>query len=242
MRMIAFLLVFAPAIGFACSCLPGAACQSVSSDGIQFVGKPTKVRAGVGGSLAVDFVVSEAFGSLNATGSLTVYTSAQSTACGYPFRLGIEYFVDANSARSNLWTGFCSQTRPAIAAVALIRQARAKRAGKRPAAPFGFIGVEPYPGVSPSSRLEVKPTAGIGVIAAGRAGVFHTATAADGSFEFTRLPESTYRLRLQLPGDLFIWWAPSNLSRTYSVGPGKMCEADFPLYTKDDPFAASQPK
>jgi len=45
-----------------------------------------------------------------------------------------------------------------------------------------------------------------------------------------------------LPQDLFIWWASTHLSSAYAVSPGKMCEADFPLYPKDDPFAANQPR
>lgn len=160
--------------------------------------------------------------------------------CGYPFRMGVEYFVSANSVESNLWTSSCSETRPAIVAAALIRQARAIRAGKPPAALFGFIGVKPHPGVSPSSRLEAKPAASIPVTAVGQAGEFRTATAANGSFEFIGLPESTYHLRVQLPKDLFIWWAPASLNRVYAVSPGKMCEADFPLYPKNDPFAVNQ--
>ncbi len=159
-----------------------------------------------------------------------------------PFRMGVEYFVSANSVESSLWANSCGQTRPALVAAALIRQARAIHAGQRPAALFGFIGTEPYPGISPLSRLEAKPAASVAVTAVGRAGEFRAITAADASFEFSRLPESTYHLRVQLPQDLFIWWASTHLSSAYAVSPGKMCEADFPLYPKDDPFAANQPR
>lgn len=243
MKLIAslFLLGLGPSIGSACTCAPRSGCRSVSSEGLEFVGKATKVHA-AGGAVSVDFTVSEAFGKLSGKTTLTVYTNAQSTACGYPFRLGVQYFVSANSVDSNLWTNSCSPTRPAIVAAALIRQARAIQAGQPPARLFGFIGAEPYPGVSPLSRLEAKPAASIAVTAVGRTGEFRTATAADGSFEFTELPESTYHLRVELPKDLFIWWAPAKLSREFAVSPGKMCEADFPLYPKDDPFAANQPR
>jgi hypothetical protein len=237
-----FLLCIAPSMGLACSCMFGSGCWSVSIEGFEFVGKAREVHAAGEGAVSVDFAVSEAFGKLSGKTTLTVYTKAQSTACGYPFRLGIEYFVSANSVESNLWTSACSGTRPAIAAAALIRQARAIRAGKPPARLFGFIGVEPYPGVSPLSRLEAKPAASIVVTALGRTGEFRTSTAADGSFEFTRLPESAYHLHLQLPKDLFIWWSSDKLNREYHVSPGKMCEADFPLFPKDDPFAVNQPR
>jgi hypothetical protein len=244
MKLIAsvFLLGIVPYIGMACSCSSGSGCWSVSSQGFEFVGKAKEVHPAGDGAVSVDFVVSEAFGKLSGKTILTVYTNNRSSACGYPFRLGVEYFVSANSVGSNLWTNACSATRPAIVAVALIRQARAIHAGRPPAQLFGFIGVEPYPGVSPASRLEAKPATSIGVTAVGRAGEFQTTTSADGSFEFTGLPESSYHLRLQLPKDLFIWWAADKLNREYLVSPGKICEADFPLYPKDDPFAANQPR
>jgi hypothetical protein len=41
----------------------------------------------------VPFTASQAFGKLRGKSYLTVYTSVQYTACGYPFRLGIEYFI-----------------------------------------------------------------------------------------------------------------------------------------------------
>jgi hypothetical protein len=234
-----FLLGIVPSIGMACSCAAGSGCWSVSSDGLTFVGRAAKVHAAVG-VVSVEFVVSEGFGKLSGKTTLTVYTNARSTACGYPFRQGVKYFVSANTVGSNLWTNVCGGTRPANVAGALIRQLRAIQAGRPPAQLFGFAGVEPYPGVSPLSRLEAKPTSSVAVTAVGRGGEFRTATAADGSFEFTGLPDGSYRLRVQLPKDVFIWWADSHLNREYAVGRGKICEADFPLYPKGDPFAAGQ--
>lgn len=109
---------------------------------------------------------------------------------------------------------------------------------------FGFVGVEPYPGVSPLGRLQAKSTASVIVTAVGPAGDVQatTKTAADGSFAFTSLGPSTYRLRLQLPKDLFIWWATNSLKSEYVVRAGGVCEADFPSYPKDDPFAVNQPR
>jgi hypothetical protein len=233
------LLGIVTPIGMACSCAPGSGCWSVSNEGLAFVGKAIKVRA-AGDAVSVDFVVSEGFGKLTGKTILTVHTNAQSTACGYPFRQGVEYFVSANTVGSNLWTSVCGGTRPAIAAAALILQLRAIQAGRPHAQLFGFVGVEPYPGVSPLSRLEAKPANSVAVTAVGHGDEFRTTTAADGSFEFTGLPDASYRLRVQLPKDLYIWWADSHLNREYPVGSGKMCEADFPLYSKGDPFAAGQ--
>ncbi|HXM42659.1 MAG TPA: hypothetical protein VN924_15510 [Bryobacteraceae bacterium] len=78
--------------------------------------------------------------------------------------------------------------------------------------------------------------------AVGGTGEFRTSTAGDGSFEFTGLPDATYHLRVQLPEDLFVWWASTMLNRECAVSPDKMCEADLPLYPKDDPLAANQPR
>jgi hypothetical protein len=236
-----FLLGIGPSIGMACSCAPSSGCWSVSSEELAFVGTVTEVHA-AGPAVSIGFAVSEGFGTLSGKKTLTVYTPGQDTACGYAFRRGVEYFVSANPVALTLWTSKCSRTRPAMAAAALIRQFRAIRAGQPAAQIFGFIGTEPYPGVSPLSRLEAKPAASVGVTAVGQTGEFHAVTAADGSFEFTGLPESTYRLRVQLPKDLFIWWASNTLAREYPVRHGKVCEADFPLYLKGDPYAANQPR
>jgi len=236
-----FLLGVGPLIGLACSCAAPSACWSVSGESLEFVGKATTIQR-AGNVTAVDFMVSEAFGALIGKRVVTVYTHSQPMSCGYPFRLGVKYFVSANFDESQLWTSSCSHTRPAIAAVALIRQARAIHAGHPPAQLFGFIGTEPYPGVSPLSRLATRPATSIIVRAVGNTGEFRTKTDANGSFEFSRLPEAIYHLRVELPKDLFIWWASKRLAREYTVGPGKMCEADFPLYPKGDPFAANQPK
>ena len=237
-----FMLCIGQPMALACSCWVGSPCWDMSTPDLSFVGKPIAVRRAGDGAVAVDFAVTEAFGKLTGNRTLTVYTKSQSTACGYPFAPGVEYFVSANSVESKLWTSSCGSTRPAKVAAGLIRQMRALQAGQPPARIFGFIGVEPYPGGSPGSRLEAKPTASVVVTAVGRMGQFRTVTAADGSDEFIRLPDSVYQLRVQLPKDLFIWWASDQLKREYHVSGGKICEADFPLYPKDDLFAANQPR
>ena len=235
------LLGLAQSMALGCSCRPVPECWNKSNVGLMFVGKPTAVRP-TGGALAVEFAVTEAFGKLSGNRTLTVYTNSQSTACRYPFELGIEYLVSATSFESKLWTSSCSLTRPAKVASALIRQMRAVHAGRPTAQIFGFIGIEPYPGVSPSSRREAKPTPSVVVTAVGRTGQSRTVTAADGSFEFTNLPKAVYHLRVQLPNDLFIWWASTRLKREYHLSESSICEADFALYPRDDPFAATQPR
>src|SRR5713226_8540572 len=86
MKLVAFffLLGIAPSMGLACSCVFGSGCWSVSIEGFEFVGKAREVHAVGEGAVSVDFAVSEAFGKLSGKTTLTVYTKAQSTACGYP--------------------------------------------------------------------------------------------------------------------------------------------------------------
>lgn len=79
------LLAIGSSMGWACSCAPSSGCWSASSEGLEFVGKATRVHASGGGAVAVDFAVSEAFGKLSGKTAVTVYTNTQSTACGYHF-------------------------------------------------------------------------------------------------------------------------------------------------------------
>jgi hypothetical protein len=215
-----------------------AAGWKVSDDGLEFLGRATRVNATDPFSeyVTVEFLVLETFGKMGNVKMATVRTPAQSTACGYTFRVGVDYFVSASRWEGRLMTSKCRRTQPAVTATALLRQLRAIKSGKRVAQIYGFIGTEPYPGVSPLSRLSAKPVSSISVTAVGTGRKFVTSTRPDGSFEFTRLPASTYHLEVKLPPDLFIWFAPGVLKRKYDVRPGVTCEADIPLYPKNDPF------
>jgi hypothetical protein len=240
-----FLLGLWQSVGFACSCSQRSNCWTFANDGLEFLGRATRVRSISGvtsdpAALEVDFSVSETFGNLGSAEVITVRTNAQSTACGYPFKVGTEYLVFANARRSELWTSSCSGTQPAITATAWLHQLRAIKAGGPVPQIFGFVGTEPYPGVSPLSRLSAKPIGSISVTAVGKAGKFVISTEPDGSFEFTDLPASAYRLQLTLPADLFIWFEDTALRREFVVAPGTTCEADFPLFPKDDPFGTKQ--
>src|SRR5688572_24244854 len=108
-----FMLGIGQSMAIACSCMAGSGCWDMSSPDLAFVGKPTAVRRAGGGAVAVEFAVTEAFGKITGNRTLTVYTKSQSTACGYPFAPGVEYFVSVNSVESKLWTSSCGSTRPA---------------------------------------------------------------------------------------------------------------------------------
>jgi hypothetical protein len=186
--------------------------------------------------ISVDFSVAEVFGKKFNTEVITVRTPSGSTACGYPFKEGVEYLVFARGLETNLVTSKCSRTQPAVTATAVLRQLRAIKAGRPVAQIYGFIGTEPYPGVSPLSRLSAKAVGSIPIMAVGPRGEFATSSRPDGSFEFTGLPASTYSIQAKLPADLFIWFARGILERKFEVRPGMTCEADIPLYPKNDPF------
>jgi hypothetical protein len=220
-----------------CSCVDER-CWDLTNDDVKFLGRVTRVNgAGLFSEyISVDFSVAEVFGKKFNTEVITVRTPSGSTACGYPFKEGVEYLVFARGLETNLVTSKCSRTQPAVTATAVLRQLRAIKAGRPVAQIYGFIGTEPYPGVSPLSRLSAKAVGSIPIMAVGPRGEFATSSRPDGSFEFTGLPASTYSIQAKLPADLFIWFARGILERKFKVRPGMTCEADIPLYPKNDPF------
>jgi hypothetical protein len=240
LKLIQFVLIFGSCqcFGFACSCIDSSGCSNPRDASIEFLGKVISVGTADRDSeyIPVDFSVSETFGTLGTAKTITVKTPVQDTACAYPFKVGVEYFVSASASRHDLLTSKCSRTQPAVTAAALIRQLRAMKAGRRRAQIYGFVGTEPYPGVSPLSRLSAKPLGSISVTAVGQKSRFVTSTKPDGSFEFIGLPPSSYHLEVKLPPDLFVWFASSTLQRKFEVRPGVTCEADIALYPKGDPF------
>ncbi len=64
------------------------------------------------GTYKVRLAVSEGFGAAQGKQELTVYTNEQSSACGFPFRVGVEYvvFTYENKQGDQLWTSHCSRT------------------------------------------------------------------------------------------------------------------------------------
>lgn len=64
------------------------------------------------GTYKVRLAVSEIFRGGNGKHELTVYTAEQSSACGFPFEMGVEYvvFTYENKAGDQLWTSKCSKT------------------------------------------------------------------------------------------------------------------------------------
>jgi hypothetical protein len=64
------------------------------------------------GTYKVRLSVSEAFRGGEGKQELTVYTAEQSSACGFPFEVGVEYvvFTYENKAGDELWTSKCSKT------------------------------------------------------------------------------------------------------------------------------------
>jgi hypothetical protein len=230
------LLGLWPWQSFACSCFVASPCFPLEREGAEFLGKVIRIGAAhpLAEDVTIEFSVSETFGTMAPVRTVTVQTPAQSTACAYPFQSGREYFVSATAHEGRLWTSKCSRTQPA--ATAFLRQLRARKAGQPTAQIFGYVGVEPYPGVSPLSRLSSRPVGALSLTAHGAAGRFVTATKPDGSFAFVGLPASRYSLQVQLPPDLLIWFAGSVLERQYEVRPGVACEVDIALYPKGDPM------
>ncbi len=64
------------------------------------------------GTYKVRLAVSESFRGGEGEQELTVYTNEQSTACGFPFEVGVEYvvFTYRNQSGDQIWTSKCSNT------------------------------------------------------------------------------------------------------------------------------------
>jgi hypothetical protein len=123
------LLLSAPALASACSCVgPNPVCSAFTQSPVIFRGtvvdltlikaQPTQVRnldgsasSIIGGGLfKVDFVVNETFRG-EPRQLLTVFTNEQSSACGFPFKKGLEYVVFTFlNPMGNLTAGTCSHT------------------------------------------------------------------------------------------------------------------------------------
>ncbi len=120
--------------------------------------------------------------------------------CGYPFKIGGKYLIDASKKGDMFFTGICSLTEPIDGSEVELRSLRRTADRERPPDLVGVLmrGTETDDGeaLTPLSRVAVEARS----IAAGRAE--KTMTDGVGSFTFANLPEGTYDLILGLPNNL----------------------------------------
>lgn len=101
---------------FACSCMmPAPPLEAMANSDAVFAGKVVRIDGQEGAMISsadpikVVFEVSRVWkGEQNAAISLA--TARDSASCGFPFMVGEEYLVYANSSETGLTTGLCSRT------------------------------------------------------------------------------------------------------------------------------------
>ena len=114
------------------------------------------------------------------------------TSCDYTFRAGQSYLVFAHLENGRLTTSELTSTRPVLTASALLRQLRALREGRKPAALFGVLSQH-------SGPSKESPMADVKIRAISNKETFTTKSESDGSFEFGSLAPGEYRVKAELP-------------------------------------------
>ncbi len=160
-------------------------------------------------------------------GATTIETSGSGDSCGYTFKVGQRYVIDATFASGSLTTTSCSQTRPIEAASALLAYIASL---SRPSAGATVTGL-----VSASMNYPFEPRGrpgGIGGLTVTVDGPVSRATrsAADGSFSFAGLPPGQYRIGVG-SGASYPFEPPPAL--TFELPNAHAChDADVPLTLK----------
>ena len=112
------LLGSAPDRAFACSCMtPAPPLEAMANSDAVFAGKVVRIDTQEGAitssadPIKITFEVSRVWkGEQNS--AIALATARDSASCGYPFMVGEEYLVYANSSETGLATGLCSRTMP----------------------------------------------------------------------------------------------------------------------------------
>lgn len=120
--------------------------------------------------------------------------------CGYRFKIGAKYLIDAGVKDSVFFTGICTLTAPVENAVVELRALRNIAAGQKVPDLTGILlkhpglpeepGYAPFPGI----RVSLQPVTGGPSI--------ESITDSYGAFTFTTLDSGSYRITIGLPRNL----------------------------------------
>jgi hypothetical protein len=206
--VLAAMFALAPRAVEACSCviLPNACVRLVEPDAILFEATVDRVSPGPGDITDGDRLVSlRDVRPLVGRPVERIVTAGSSGACGYDFRPGERYLVDAYPRPDGtLAAGICGYTRPIDAAGALVRLLRSERPLVDGGAVIGRV-------VLGEGAHHSPPAAGATVTLQGP--VTRTAvTDRDGSFVITALPPGRYEARVPAPSGTTLSLAAATVS------------------------------
>src|SRR5262245_53834000 len=187
----------------ACSCVPSKPCDSFGTATSIFIGTAVSAESarlpdGSSG-VRVRFDVHESIQNFNAR-TVDVLTAADTAACGYPFRKGVEYLVYANSRANVYFASFCSRTGPVERRkddLALLREAAGGSVSPRL---FGSVRrmVVRLDGLYLHSD-EILGVPGIPVRVTDHGQLRESVTDQDGHFSIVGLSPGTYEVDAKLP-------------------------------------------
>ncbi len=221
-RFLLFALLLIVAVpGWACSCTGHGGCRPVGHQDTLFLGKVLSrdsitLPPGTNGiPFAIQknlfrIVVIETFAGLQKVGeSITIETGNGGGNCGYPFRVGDTYLVDAYSAKESiqgyLGTGICSLTGPEVVRMPELRQLRAWAAHQPLPTLTGTVGVSAGGGFADEAHFRPLPDIALVVTGAGSRPATQVKTDAQGVYTVPYLAPGKYTIEPRLPANLSTW-------------------------------------
>lgn len=192
---------------WACSCVQQTPCGAHRYHDADFVGEalsrrvmPSDDKLGPYRVLLEVRVIESFRGTQKAGEIVGVRTGFGGGDCGYPFKVGAKYLIDASRNNEIFLTGICSLTAPMENSEVELRTLRPIAVGQRPPDLVGVL----MRGAETDDGETVSPLLGVQVEAKRIAGgsAEEAVTDASGSFTFERLPEGKYELILSLPTNL----------------------------------------
>ena len=202
-----FLVLGHETMSWACSCVRPSPCGVHRYGDADFLGEVlSRGVAPSHGDLGIDRVlfkvrVIESFRGTQKVGEVvSVKTGFGGGDCGYAFKTGAKYLIDASKRDDGFLTGICFLTAPVEDAEGELRNLRRMASGQRLPDLTGVL----MRGTETDNDYSFTPLAGVTVQAKHVTGAIaqNTVTDASGSFIFATLPKGKYTLNLGLPNTL----------------------------------------
>jgi hypothetical protein len=162
-----------------------------------------------GGYLLFNVRVIERFRGTESTGEVvSVRTGFGGGDCGYPFKVGAKYLIDASKNDEAFLTGICSLTAPIEDSEVELRTLRRIAAGQRPP---DLVGILLRGSETGSETRAPLGSVGVEAMRVADRSTQKTVTDAFGSFTFERLPDGKYELIFDLPANLSAAYTDSGI-------------------------------